>query len=161
MGTAAFLATALQGGLPPWLLPATISALCYAISFACGSAIGTMAIAFPLVGPIAANLGGGSAEYLHRCFGALMGGSLFGNLCSPISDTTILSVLSTQCSLPVHVKTAVVYTSFVGLISLVFADLAVGLSLYGPGVAMLVCTGAMVAGKWLLGSRVEEKPTPS
>merc|ERR1712129_135005 len=102
VGTATFLAAALQGGLPAWLLPATISLLCYAISFATGSAIGTMAITFPLVGPIAANLGGGSAEYLHRCFGALMGGSLFGNLCPPISDTTILSVLATQCSLPVH-----------------------------------------------------------
>lgn len=156
VGTATFLAAALQGGLPAWLLPATISVLCYAISFATGSAIGTMAITFPLVGPIAANLGGGSAEFLHRCFGALMGGSLFGNLCSPISDTTILSVLATQCSLPVHVKTSVVYTGFVGLVSLVFADVAVGLKLYGPGVAMLVCTGVMVLGKWLLGSRVEE-----
>jgi len=157
VGTATYLAAALQGGLPAWLLPATISVLCYAISFATGSAIGTMAITFPLVGPIAANLGGGSAEYLHRCFGALMGGSLFGNLCSPISDTTILAVLATQCSLPVHVKTSVVYTGFVGLVSLVFADLAVGLRLYGPGVAMLVCTGVMVLGKMLLGSRVQEQ----
>ena len=116
-----------------------------------------MAITFPLVGPIAANLGGGSAEYLHRCFGALMGGSLFGNLCSPISDTTILSVLATQCSLPVHVKTSLVYTGFVGLVSLIFADLAVGLKLYGPGVAMLVCTGVMLLGKLILGSRVQER----
>lgn len=160
VGTATFLAAALQGGLPAWLLPATISVLCYAISFATGSAIGTMAITFPLVGPIAANLGGGSAEYLHRCFGALMGGSLFGNLCSPISDTTILSVLATQCPLPVHVKTSVVYTGFVGLVSLIFADLAVGLKLYGPGVAMLVCTGVMLLGKIILGSRVEQEQKP-
>lgn len=40
VGTAEFLASALQAGLPAWSLPALISLLCYAISFACGSSIG-------------------------------------------------------------------------------------------------------------------------
>ena len=66
-------------------------------------------------------------------------------------------MLATQCSLPVHVKTSLVYTGFVGLVSLIFADLAVGLKLYGPGVAMLVCTGVMLLGKLILGSRVHER----
>ena len=52
------------------------------------------------------------------------------------------------------------YTGFVGLVSLIFADLAVGLKLYGPGVAMLVCTGVMLLGKIILGSRVEQEQKP-
>ena len=62
-----------------------------------------------------------------------MGGSLFGNLCSPISDTTILTVLATRCGLADHVRTTIVYTGVVGLVSLVFGDIAVGLGIYGAG----------------------------
>ena len=53
-----------------------------------------MGIVFPLVGPLAVRMGGGSAAYVQQCFGAIMGGSIFGNLCSPISDTTILAVVT-------------------------------------------------------------------
>ena len=58
VGTAEFLAGALQTGLPAWALPALVSTLCYVISFASGSAIGTMGIVFPLVGPLAMRLSG-------------------------------------------------------------------------------------------------------
>jgi len=156
VGTADYLATALQSGLPAWSLPGLISLLCYAISFACGSSIGTMGIVFPLVGPLALRMGGGSAAYVQQCFGAIMGGALFGNLCSPISDTTILTVLSTRCALATHVRSAVAYCGVVGAISLIFGDVAVGLGLYGPGVAIAVCTAVIVLLKALLG-RV---PTP-
>ena len=48
-------------------------------------------IVLPLVGPLAQALGGGSREYLLHCIGSCLGGATFGNICSPISDTTILT----------------------------------------------------------------------
>ena len=153
VGTADFLASALQSGLPAWSLPALISLLCYAISFACGSSIGTMGIVFPLVGPLAVRMGGGSATYIQQCFGAIMGGSIFGNLCSPISDTTILAVLATKCNLATHVRTAITYCGVVGAVSLLFGDLAVGLGLYGPVVALGLCSAVLLLLKLLLGRK--------
>jgi len=160
VGTAEFLARALQAGLPAWALPALVSTLCYAISFASGSAIGTMGIVFPLVGPLAMRLGGGSVSFLHQCFGSIMGGSLFGNICSPLSDTTILTVLATRCSLPLHIGTLLGYTCLVGAIALVFGDLAVGLGLYGPLMAISVCTALMTAIKFIVGRPVEGPREP-
>lgn len=72
-----------------------IQVLCYVISYACGSTFGTMGIVFPLVGPLAWRLGNGDVEFLHHCFACILGGSIFGNVCSPISDTTILTSLAT------------------------------------------------------------------
>lgn len=59
-----------------------------------GSSFGTMGILFPLIGPLAWTLGGGSLPVLLHCFGAVYGGSLFGNMFSPIADDTILTVIS-------------------------------------------------------------------
>lgn len=68
--------------------------LCYVISYACGSTFGTMGIVFPLVGPLAWRLGNGDVDFLHHCFACILGASIFGNVCSPISDTTILTSLA-------------------------------------------------------------------
>ena len=156
VGTADFLAGALRAGLPAWGLPALISALCYAISFASGSAIGTMGIVFPLVGPLACALSGGNLPYVQQCFASIMGGSLFGNICSPLSDTTILTVLATRCPLTTHVRTILGYTGIVGAIALLFGDLAVGLRLYSPAAALGVCAALMAALKAALGRRPEQ-----
>ena len=164
MGTAEYLAGALQSGLPLWAMPALVSLLCYVISFACGSSIGTMGIVFPLVGPLAMRLSGGSVSFLHQCFGAIMGGSLFGNLCSPLSDTTILTVLATRCEITKHVGTVIGYCAVVGLVALIFGDLAVGLGLYGPLAAVGVCAALLTAIKLLVGRLVEpaaETPAPA
>lgn len=154
VGTAEFLATALQSGLPAFALPALISLLCWAISFACGSSIGTMGIVFPLVGPLALRMSGGDSAFIHKCFGAIMGGSLFGNLCSPISDTTILTVLATRCDLSTHVRTALLYSATAGIISLVLGDLAVGLGLYGPAVALALIGGTLCGVLRIFGKRI-------
>ena len=156
VGTADFLAGALQSGLPKWGMPALVSLLCYVISFACGSSIGTMGIVFPLVGPLAMRLGGGDIGFLHQCFGSIMGGAIFGNLCSPLSDTTILTVLATRCSLPVHIATCIGYTAIVALVALVFGDLAVGLGLYGAVPALGVCAAVLLAIKTFFGRVVEK-----
>jgi len=159
VGTADFLAGALQAGLPAWALPALVSTLCYIISFASGSAVGTMGIVFPLVGPLALSLSGGSISFLRHCFGSIMGGSVFGNLCSPLADTSILTVLATRCALPTHISTCLGYTALVAVVSLVFGDLAVGLGLYGPFAGLTVCSAVLLGVKALVGRSVEAAPT--
>jgi len=62
-----------------------------------------MGIVLPLVGPLAHVLGQGDKDYLLHCVGSALGGATFGNVCSPISDTTILSVLATKCDMQVCV----------------------------------------------------------
>ena len=108
VGTPSFLARALHsGGLRPWALPSLASLLCFAVSFATGSSFGTMGIAMPIVGPLAFKLaaasgatGDAALKLVTHCFGSIMGGSLFGNLCSPIADTSILTVLATKVRAP-------------------------------------------------------------
>ena len=156
VGTAEFLASALQGGLPAWSLPALISVICFAISFACGSSFGTCGIVFPLVGPLAWQLSGGDMGFLHQCFGAIFGASTFGNICSPISDTSILTVLATRCDLATHIRTILPYAALAGVVSLVFGDLAVGLGLYGPTAALAACAAVLATFKLVVGRKADE-----
>lgn len=94
---------------------------------------------------IAVSLGGGSREYLTHCMGAVLGGALFGNICSPISDTTILTVLATKCDLQAHVRTIGPYSLLVAFLAIALGSLPVALGLYGPFSALAVCTVAMWA----------------
>ena len=143
--TAEFLAGSLQSTLPRWALPPLVTVLAYSISFACGSSFGTMGIMLPIAAPLAMSLGGGSREYLSHCMGAVLGGALFGNICSPISDTTILTVLATKCDLQAHVRTIGPYSLLVALLAIGLGSIPVALGLYGPLTAIAVCTAAMWA----------------
>ena len=127
LGTAPYLINAVGDVLPPWSLPALLTGICMIIAFAIGSSFGTYAVIFPLAIPLALQLSlnhfglqGEPTEelatshpeqwaaivvYVQICFGAVMGGSVFGDQCSPISDTTILSSMFTGCDLMDHVKT--------------------------------------------------------
>ncbi|CAM9348857.1 unnamed protein product [Ascophyllum nodosum] len=149
--TAEYLAGVLGTGIPPYMLPTLISVLCYLISYACGSTFGTMGIVFPLVGPLAWRLGGEDVDFLHHCFACILGASLFGSVCSPISDTTILTSLATGCGLGEHVRTTTPYTFAVATISILVGSLPVGIGFYGPWVALGLGTGAMVAMTYGLG----------
>lgn len=97
---AEFIAGALQSSIPRWSLPALICVLAHLISYACGSSFGTMGIILPLVGPLATQLGGDDPAFLRHCIASVLGGATFGNLCSPISDTSILTVLATKYDPP-------------------------------------------------------------
>jgi len=80
--------------------------LCMIIAFAAGTSWGTYAVVFPVAMPLAwAVLP--DEFFITLCFGAVVGGSVFGDQCSPISDTTILSSLSTGCDLMDHVYTQI------------------------------------------------------
>ena len=69
--------------------------------------------AMPLAWVIAQQPGIENMElYLSVCFAAVLNGSVYGDQCSPISDTTILSAMTTGCDLMDHVKTQIVPATF-------------------------------------------------
>jgi len=148
-----FLARSLHAGLPRWSLPALCALLAHTISYACGSSFGTMGIILPLVGPLAHKLGGGDADYLLHCIGSVLGGSIFGNICSPIADTTILSTLATKCGMQEHVATITPYALLTATLALLLGSVPVGLGVYGPVTGMAVSIAALAAIIKFLGTR--------
>ena len=89
-----------------------LQALTIVIAFSTGTSWGTYAVAFPLAMPLAwaVSSANGLAHpefFMTICFAAVMDGSVFGDQCSPISDTTVLSSISTGCDLMDHVKTQI------------------------------------------------------
>jgi Na+/H+ antiporter NhaC len=104
LDTAQYLVGLMDGAVPAVALPAMLTLLCMGIAFACGSSWGTYAVVFPVAMPLAWALHA-DPTYLSICFGAVLGGAVFGDQCSPISDTTILSSMFTGCDLMDHVGT--------------------------------------------------------
>ncbi len=104
IGTAAYVVETIGSWIPPVSLPATLLILTMFVAFSTGTSWGTYAVLFPVAMPLAWAVMP-DPLYLTLCFGAVTGGSVFGDQCSPISDTTILSSLVSGCDLMDHVLT--------------------------------------------------------
>jgi Na+/H+ antiporter NhaC len=104
LGTGQYLVDLLGGRIAPLALPTLLSGLCMAIAFATGTSWGTYGVVFPLAMPLAWAVAP-DPTFVQICFGAVLGGAVFGDQCSPISDTTILSSMFTGCDLVDHVRT--------------------------------------------------------
>lgn len=105
-----YLVELLGTTLPFWSLPLLLELLTIVIAFSTGTSWGTYAVAFPLAMPlawaVAQSQGLSNPElYMMLCFAAVMNGSVFGDQCSPISDTTVLSAMCTGGDLMDHVNT--------------------------------------------------------
>ena len=169
--TAQFLAGLLEGNLPIQWLPVLIFLTAAAMAFATGTSWGTMAILIPLVIPLTVSLGGGAdfdggAHYsiLLGAISSVLAGAIFGDHCSPISDTTVLSSTAAGCDHLDHVRTQLPYALLVAGISMVLGDLgtAYGLpnwiSLLG-GAAILVLV-VQLAGRTPDAGPVEDPALP-
>ena len=104
LGTAAFIVENVSDQLPLIALPAILMAVCMVVAFSIGSSWGTYAVVFPLAMPLAYALSPDPA-FVAVSFGAVLGGAVFGDQCSPISDTTILSALACGGDVMDHVTT--------------------------------------------------------
>ncbi|TDI46109.1 MAG: hypothetical protein E2P02_05725 [Acidobacteria bacterium] len=108
MGTAAYVVSMTEGWMTPNLIPVLAFVMSAFISFATGSAYGTYAIMVPIVVPLAYQFGGQEVGTLvYSSFGAVLGGGVFGDHCSPLSDTTVLSSMGAACDHIDHVKTQI------------------------------------------------------
>ena len=116
-GGGLFLVEQLGEQIPYWLLPVFLQLLTMVTAFSTGTSWGTYAITFPLAMPLAWAVAQASGLespelFLSVCLAAVLNGSVFGDQCSPISDTTILSSMTTGADLMDHVKTQLVPASF-------------------------------------------------
>ncbi|WP_373601105.1 Na+/H+ antiporter NhaC family protein [Paraclostridium bifermentans] len=128
LGTAKYLVTLLSGSIPAFLLPSIIFILGAIISFSTGTAYGTMGILMPLAIPLAHSINP-EMSFVIVSTSAVLTGAIFGDHCSPISDTTILSSMGAGCSHIEHVKTQMPYSLFVATITVVFGYIPAGLGL--------------------------------
>ena len=133
--TGEYLANLLGDAIPPMFLPTLIFLLAAGIAFAVGTSWGTMGILTPLVVPLAYTvlttnglMTGGS---LHPLFlasiAAVLGGAVWGDHCSPISDTTIISALSSGCEVIEHTRTQLPYAMLSAGVGVVLGHIPVGL----------------------------------
>jgi Na+/H+ antiporter NhaC len=136
LATADFLVAVVGPKLPAALLPAAVFLVAAAVSFATGTSWGTMAILTPLAVPLALQVAGSSPALLPATVSAILGGSVFGDHCSPISDTTILSSMASSCDHVDHVRTQLPY-------ALLGAGIAIGVG-YVPGAIFGVPAGYLL-----------------
>jgi len=118
IGTGPYVAQLASATLPPALIIPLVFLIACFISFATGTSWGTYAIMIPIAIPLvlALNLN------LPLMVSAVMGGGVFGDHCSPVSDTTLIASMASACDLIDHVKTQLPY-------ALTSAGIALGLYL--------------------------------
>ncbi len=110
MGTAEYIVNTSREWMSPGLLPCLVFIITGLISFATGTAWGSYAIMMPIALPLAYQFSGGVIDPLVLAsFAAVAGGGVFGDHCSPLSDTTVLSSLGAACDHIDHVKTQLPY----------------------------------------------------
>ena len=154
VGTADYLVGVLSSTIPAWIVPALIFILGALISFATGTAYGTMSILMPLAIPLAWAVSTGDMSFTIVCTSGVLTGAIFGDHCSPISDTTILSSMGTSCNHIDHVQTQIYYAIFVAIVAVVFGYIPAGFGIpwYVCGVAGII---VMFVGLRILGEKVD------
>ena len=131
LGTSTFIVESTTGTLSPALVPGLLFVIGAVISFAIGSSWGTMAILLP----IGINMAYSFNLDFPLVIAAVLSGSLFGDHCSPISDTTIMSSMAAGCNHIEHVKTQLPYAlvaaggSFITYLIVGFADMSAAIAL--------------------------------
>lgn len=154
VGTAAYLVGVLKNTLPQFIVPTLIFILGALISFATGTAYGTMSILMPLAIPLAWAVSSGDMSFTIVCTSGVLTGAIFGDHCSPISDTTILSSMGTSCNHIDHVQTQIYYAVFVACVAIFIGYIPAGLGI--PWfISLPVGVVVMYIGLKVLGEKVD------
>ncbi len=147
--TADYLVALLGDSLPPELLPVLLFLVSCLVAFSTGSSWSTMSILLPNVVALAFAIGDdsgvGGMVMVVMCIGAVLEGSIFGDHCSPISDTTVLSSVSSACDHMDHVRTQAPYALTtagiavaVGYVPSVLVDWWTFPMAFGSGITVIV-----------------------
>ena len=118
VGTAEYVVATVGEALPAAVVPGLFVVLCLIIAFSTGTSWGTYAVVFPVAMPLAWSVSQ-DPLFITLCFGAVVGGAVYGDQCSPISDTTVLSSLATGSDLMDHVNTQLPLASVAGGLAIV------------------------------------------
>lgn len=157
-----YLITILGESMPAAWVPAAVFVLAGVTAFATGTSWGTMGILVPLVVPLAwavMSVNGmtevGDMHILYSSVSCVLAGAVWGDHCSPISDTTVLSSIASGCNHIEHVRTQLPYALLVGLVAIVIGTVPGG---YGvpPWVSLLVGGVVLYVVLRLRGRRADE-----
>ncbi len=143
LGTAELISGLLSDSNVLWLMPTLTFLTGAAISFATGTSWGTMGLLFPLAVPATATLGGGDT-LLSVVVAAVFSGAVFGDHCSPFSDTTIVTSISCGVEPHDHVRTQIPYALLAALVAVVVGFVPAGLGV-SPWISLPVGVAVLVA----------------
>ena len=162
LGTAQYVAQILNDSVPLQAIPVLVFLTSAAMAFATGTSWATMAIMIPLVIPLTVSLGGaegfgagGEYSILLGAISSALAGAIFGDHCSPISDTTVLSSTAAACDHVDHVRTQMPYALVVALLAMVVGDVGTALGL-PVWVALLGSVAILAGGLKLFGTAIPE-----
>ena len=158
----AYVASVLAGSLPAWSLPSLTFLLAGLIALATGTSWGTMAILFPIVIPVVAAHQGTELfdALLLGTSSAILGGAVFGDHCSPISDTTVLSSIASASDHVDHARTQAPYAISCAVVSLAVGYVPLGFGL-SPWISVVVGVGLLFALVRFVGKDPEAPVPPS
>ncbi len=157
IGTADVLVGFLGGGFPASLLPVAVFILSALVSFSTGTSWGTMAILMPIAVPLAYSLAGGSERILLGAISSVLAGSVFGDHCSPISDTTVLSSIASASDHIDHVRTQLPYALLAAGLGMSLGDIPTAFGFPVWASLVLGVVGLYVVLRWI-GKRSEGAP---
>jgi len=159
--TADYVISVISDSINPRFLPAIVFITCGLISFATGTSWGTMPIVMPIVIPMASTISINEGLVLADTnliivgvISSVLAGSVWGDHCSPIADTTILSSMASKCDHISHVKTQLPYALLVGVISLLLGDLPTAFG-FNPYISIILILSVLTSILYLVGKRVE------
>lgn len=146
LGAADYLLSAMGESVPAWSLPSITFILAATIAFSTGTSFGTMTVLMPLALPMALGMESPPGTIALATSASVLSGAVWGDHCSPISDTTVLSSTGTGCDHDAHVKTQLPYAVVVGLIAVLLGTLPAGLGAPWPVLLLLgvlACAGVV------------------
>lgn len=161
LNTADYLVQVLREVLDPRWIPVLTFIIAALTAFATGTSWGTMAILMPIVIPLGYALGvdagldeAQKAIVLYGTVSSVLAGAVFGDHCSPISDTTILSSMASACDHIDHVRTQLPYALAAAFVGMLIGDIptAYGVS---PWISLFIGISLMLGIVYLFGKKVE------
>lgn len=159
--TADYLVSVLGDALPPGLIPAIVFVIAAATAFSTGTSWGTMGILMPLVIPLSWAVlelnGMATPENYHIIYSSVacvLAGAVWGDHCSPISDTTILSSMASGCDHVDHVTTQLPYAVLVGAVAVLIGTIPTGFG-FPWWLSMLIGAAALYVSLQVFGKRIE------
>ena len=160
--TADYLVTILADTLPVALVPATVFILSAITAFTTGTSWGTMGILMPLVIPLCWAVmtvnGVNDAAHMHILYSAIacnLAGAVWGDHCSPISDTTVLSSMASGCDHIEHVRTQLPYAMLVGAVGIAVGTIPAGYG-FPPVMSIIIGVVVLVAILLYFGRKVDD-----
>jgi Na+/H+ antiporter NhaC len=168
LDTGGYLAGRLSEQVSPFFLPTAVFIVAGAVAFSTGTSWGTIAILTPLSIELSLRIGASGVSELADPFGptcvatvgSVLAGAIFGDHCSPLSDTTILSSRASGCDHLVHVRTQMPYALSVGLITILLGTLPASWGV-SPYICLALGTIAIVAMVMCIGKRPDQLQPPT